>query len=956
MASGASGPSVELGVLGPLQLVVDGQEVAVRGPKRRAVLALLALAEGRLVTADDLVEALWAEEPPESGRAALHSHVSRLRGHLGPAAGRLQTRESGYRLALLDDALDATRARRLLARARVVGRQDPATAMSLLGEARRLWRGPVLADLAEVGPIASSTVALATLYRDLTALQAAFAVEAGVSEGTVDLAGEAVAADPMAEQPLLLLVRALAADGRTVDALQVAREYRRRLTDETGLDPSPALGELEQRVASGERDDLPAPATPAPLVPGALMRPATPLVGRDAQIAALQRLLVTERLVSVVGPGGVGKTRLALEVARRTTERTVLLLAPVSDRADVPSALATALGVRVLDGDPLDACVAVLRPGRRLLVIDNCEHVLAAVRVMVGALLEDCPGLTVLTTSREVLGLPVECPSRLAPLALPDPRGDAPESAPAVAVFLERARRVRPGFAPDDRGLATVFELVRRLDGIPLAIEMAAGRLSTLSLTDLAQRLDRSLDLLGGPPAADVRHRTLRATVAWSYDLLPEDERRLFRHLCVFVDGVDLTTAEQVAEALSLSVDPGSALAHLVDASMIDASFPGGTRFGMLETIRAFGLDRLAAAGETGAAEAELLRWAVQVTGWIDSVVTTAREPEADAVLRRELRNLVAAWRLARRRGAVDEAVGIVVALHEISGWRDQTETWGWSEELAADSVLAGHPRAGEVIGAAAYTAYLRGDYPRAERQALEGLAVASTSSGSCLCLSALAVAALSRGAFVEAVGHAESAALLSRRPSENLGVAALAATYAGDLDRARGLLASLAAVADSPTLLGFAAYVRGETENLARRWDRAEHCYRDAVGLARESGATFLAGISSVGLLSALVAAERFQDALRGYSDVIDYWSEAGNWTQLWVTLRNLAQLLRLLGDPEPAALIDAAADEAPDAPTAPGPHGHSRAEPIGRSAALDAARRSIAHHLRPVARAAPL
>ncbi len=198
---------------------------------------------------------------------------------------------------------------------------------------------------------------------------------------------------------------------------------------------------------------------------------------------------------------------------------------------------------------------------------------------------------------------------------------------------------------------------------MPLAIELAAGRLATFGLADLADRLDRSLDLLGGGrPSVDARHRTLRATTEWSYQLLPEDGKRLFRHLSVFADGVDLATAEAVAGELSLAGDPANALAHLVDASMIDAAFEDRTRYRMLETLRTFGLDRLRAAGEGDQAERRLVRWAVTLTGWIDAVLTTEREPEADAALRREVPNLRAAWRLARRQQSLDDAVALVIA------------------------------------------------------------------------------------------------------------------------------------------------------------------------------------------------------------------------------------------------------------------------------------------------------
>ncbi|MGW7477934.1 BTAD domain-containing putative transcriptional regulator [Nonomuraea muscovyensis] len=953
-------PPVRVEVLGPLRLSVDGTPVDVPGPKRRAVLALLALAEGRIVTVDRLVDALWPSEVPESGRQALHNHVSRLRGHLGPAADRLARRPDGYRLDLGRDELDVARARALLATARTTARRDPAGAFALLEEAHGLWRGPVLAGLTEVEPIAAAVEEYAQLHREVTDALVAAAVDAGQAERVLSCAAASAAADPLREPAVLLLMRALAATGQAPEALRVARGYRRRLVDETGLDPSPALGELEHEILDGTAAPQPTPsreptsreptsrARAGPEAPGG---PATRLIGREQEVADLHRLLATERLVTLAGPGGVGKTRVALEVARQSGAA-VLPLAPVTDPAAIPHALAAALNLRVTHGDVLSACVALLGDQPGLLVIDNCEHLLDGVRDLAGVILSCCPRISVLATSREPLGLAAEHVSRLAPLPLPH-SGEDPTRVPSVALFLDRARRVRPGPPPTPAELRTVADIVRRLDGMPLAIELAAGRLSTFSLTDLCGRLDRSLDLLGGgTPSADTRHRTLRATIEWSYRLLDEDERRLFRHLSVFPDGVDLDTAERLAAGLGLRSDPGSALARLVDTSMIDARFEGGTRYRMLETLRAFGLDRLAAAGEDEAAAECVLRWAVELAGWINAAMATEREPEADAVLRRELPNLRAAWRLARRREEPDDAVAMVVALYEAIAYRDLVELRDWAEELAGDPALAAHPGAPAVLGAAAEAVYHRGDYRRADRLARAGLAKAAGGPGSWHCLSVLSVADLARGAYGDVVEHSLAAADLAGPHRENLGIAALATAYAGDFGQARRLNDRGLAAAVSPTMRSWGAYVAGEIENAAGHSEPAERHYLSAIDLARASGATFLVGVATVGLLTVRATAGRVPEALGGYRDVIDYFARNGNWTHLWVTLRNLAGLLRRLGDDGPAALIDAAAGQAPDAPAvnpahdvAPRPH---PATPVpGRAAVLDVARQAIERNL---------
>jgi predicted ATPase/DNA-binding SARP family transcriptional activator len=942
---------VRVEVLGPLRLVVDGVAVDVRGPKRRAVLALLALAEGRTVTVDSLVDALWPGEVPDSGRQALHTHVSRLRTHLGAAVGRLQTRPGGYRLELGPDDLDLVRARTLLAAARTGAQRDDGDALRLLREAYAMWRGPVLPDLRDVAPIAAAAQGCAQLHREVTDALVAGAIDAGQAEQVLGLATTSHAEDPLREPAVLLLMRALAASGRAPEALHTGRDYRRRLAEETGLDPSAALSELERDIAGGA-------AGPAPPRPETAAVPTTRLIGRDAQVAALQRQLAFERLVTVVGPGGVGKTRVAVEVARRGGAATVLLLAPVTDPEAVPYALAEALNLEVVQGDVMDACLALLGNAPGLLVIDNCEHLLDAVRDTVSQVLSTCPRLAILATSREPLGLAAEYTSRLSPLRLPGRDQDLAEDlaqAPAVAVFLERAARVRPGPPPTPGDLELIADIVRRLDGMPLAIELAAGRLSAFSLTDLRSRLDRSLDLLaGGLPSGDARHRTLRATVEWSYRLLAEDERRLFRYLSVFVDGVDLAAAERLAARLCLDRDPGSVLARLVDASMLEAHFAGGTRYRMLETLRTFGLDRLRAAGEEDAAARCLLDWAVELTAWVAATMDTEREPEADAALRRELANLRAAWRLARSRGALDDAVAMVTALFEAVAYRDLLELRGWAEELAADPALATHPGAAAVLGTAAEAAYHRGDYPRADRLARAGLERAIGDAGAWYCLSVLSVADLARGAYADVVEHALAAAARAGRPRDNVGVAALAAAYGGDLEQARTLNAQGLAGAVSPSMLSWGAYVAGEIDSLGGRSEPAEEHYRRAIDLARSSGATFLVGVATVGLLAVRARAGRVSDALHGYREVVDYFARTGNWTHLWVTLRNLADLLRRLGDDEPAALLDAAADRAPDAPAVDRPSGappsvaaNLSTPPPTRADVLSTARRAIERNL---------
>jgi predicted ATPase/DNA-binding SARP family transcriptional activator len=970
VARAAAGqPELRLSVLGPLRLVVAGTPVDVPGPKRRAVLAMLAMASPDPISAEQLVDAVWPGEPPSSGRAALQSHVSRLRRHLGPAADHLTSGDAGYQLELGADELDALGFEDLVRRARSVAADDPLAARDLLLEARRLWRGPPLAELTEVTSLAAWARALSEAWIDASDLLVRCALEAGDPATAVAAARAAEAAEPLREATAVLLVRALAAHGRAAEALRAAHAFRVRLGEETGLEPSPALAAVERAVASGDGADpaghdraQPSPdgsaaSEPPPPEPTSPLRtvpaPAAPLLGRAAELAGLTRLLDEERLVTVVGPAGVGKTHLALEAARQVAddvEAHLLRLAPVTDEGALASALVGVLGLEAGIGDPVARCALRLRAGRHLLVVDCCEHLLDAVRTLVGALVEACPELTVLATSRERLGLPGERTCRLAPLPRPDATsGDDVAEVASVALFLDRARRVRPDLELGDGDLATVARIVGALDGMPLAIELAAGRLSSLALDDLEARLDRALDLLGatGP---DGRHRTLRAAVEWSYDLLPPDEQRLFRNLAVFPDGVDLRTAEDVFAQLGLSGEPATALGHLVDASMVEADLSGPARYRMLDTLRTFGLDRLEAEGESEVATERLMRWAVDLAAWLAAAGVSEDEVVADGRLRTELANLRTAWRTARSRGDLDAAIEIVLELYELVAWREVTEVWGWATELAADPDVAGHPGEAATLAVGAEAAWFSaGDLDRAEALAERAVAVMDPDDARSRRLAAWAMCdvLLFRGRYEESRHYA----LLSRTgtPMEAEGYVqvALGATYEGDLELAEASIVRAKALPSPPTLRGFIAYCEGELGGRTGEWARAEAAYRTAIETAIGTGAGFLEGVASVGLVSTLVAGGRTAEALAGYRALLDRWERTGGWTQQWTTLRNVADLLDDLGDVATAATLREAADHAPEAPAlGPAAGGHvADGDPgdVDRGAVLDLARSAI-------------
>jgi predicted ATPase len=910
-------------VLGPLRLTVDGRPVEVPGPRRRAVLALLAMAEGRVVSTGELVDALWPAEPPESGARALHSHISRLRGHLGPAGDRLVRDANGYRLALGPGELDVSDVR---AGAADGSHAADAERVAALGRALRTWRGAALDEFAEVEPLAADAVALAELRRDLTdewlALRLDRAAGGGVPADLVADATRAAAAEPGRDRTHALLVRVLSRAGRQADALRAAHDFRRRLAEETGLDPGPDLVAAEQEAAAGI-------LAPAPLAAPAARpraRPASPLVGREHELRTLGLRVAGERLVTVVGPGGVGKTRLVLEVAADAAEAGrlthVVELAEIEEPGRVASALGTALGLQVRGDDAvLDAARDALAGGR-LLVLDNCEHVIDAARAAAGRLVDGTPGLTVLATSRQPLGLAAEHVVRLGPLPVPEAGRADVADVPAVAAFLAHARRRRPGWEPGPDEAAVVAEVVRGLDGLPLALELAAGRVGTLSLAELAARLDRALDMLeAGRPAADSRHRTLRDTIDWSYRALADGDQRLLGALAVFPGGVDLATAERLAGRLGLGGDPAATVSRLVDMSMLAATGEAGTsRFRALETVRAFMLDRLAAGGLRDSADAELVAWAVDLVAEVRDLVTGPDEAVADARVRSEMANLQAAWTAARRRGDLDARVAIVAGIDSFTTWRDVTEVTAWALELAGDPALATHPRRAEAWGSAARSAWRQGDLGGAEELGAAAVAAATAPDQLFIAYSSLAAVALFRG---DAAGARDLwLRAMEGAPADMVAAlyapAALAALYEGDTAGARDLVDrafSATEAQGAPADRAFARYVAAEMAAGADP-EGAIELYRQAIDLARRAGATFIDGVASVGLVRLWGASGRTAEALAGYRTLLEQWRRAGHWTQMWTTLRNLVLVLVDTGQAETAALVLGAADAAPAAP----------------------------------------
>ncbi len=606
---------VHFGVLGAVAAWTrDGRKVEVRESKVRALLAVLLVNPGRPVPAGQLIDDLWGADLPVHPAGALQGKVSRLRQALDagePGSGALIAfRSSGYLLQVGDDALDERRFAALVERAGAAS--DLRDRAALLAEALGLWRGPALADCADM--LFAQPVIARLEEQRLTALEEQAEARLALGEHIL-LAGELdelVARHPLRERLRGAHMIALYRSGRQAEAVRTYNELRGKLAEDLGLDPGPSLAALYQAMLeqSPALQAVPAPPTLATRPRTNLPAMLTDLVGRAPAVAELRGLLTERRLVTLTGPGGVGKTRLAIETAAQSAAAfpdgtwLVEMAGPSPVTALSPAdEVMSVIGIRNdSSASAADLLRDALRDSRSLLVLDNCEHLIGEVATLAARLLQSAPELRVMVTSREPLMIAGEVVWAVPPLDLPDPGTEHEPAAlarfGAVRLFTMRAEASAPGFRLDDANAQAVAGLCRRLDGIPLALELAATRVRTLGVHELLARLDDRFRLLAtGHRDAPPRQQTLWGVIDWSWELLTEPERIVLRRLAVMADGCDLPAAEAICGDHELDVP--ALLSRLVDRSLVVvAEQPDGPRYRLLESVAAYSLHRLREAGE----------------------------------------------------------------------------------------------------------------------------------------------------------------------------------------------------------------------------------------------------------------------------------------------------------------------------------------------------------------------
>lgn len=825
---------MQMRLLGPLIVEAGGAQATLGGRQRRAVLALLVLAEGRVVSVDALIEALWGERPPATAANTVQVHVSALRKALATLGDERETivRDgAGYRLALPSDSLDHVRFAELSAEGEeLLAHGDAGRARSVFVEALALWRGPALADF-EYDPWAQPEASRLEEGR-LACLEGR--IEAELASGRdSELVGELEmlsARHPQRERFTAELMLALYRSGRQAEALEVYQRARQRLVEELGIEPGPELQTLNRQILNQDA----ALAGPDSSEPAGISLPAapTPLVGRKQELAELADLLDDDdvRLITVLGPGGVGKTRLALAAAAAAVDRfpggvSWVALQALRDPRLVGSTIAQALGSTT---EP----AAAIGDARMLVALDNFEQVVDAA-VDVAELVASCPNLTVVVTSREPLHVAAEREYPVTGLSEPD----------AVALFTERAHAIRPDL--DANG--EVAAICERLDRLPLALELAAARVNVLSIAGILDRLDHRLGVLTRS-ARDVpsRHQTLRQTIGWSYDLLDESERRGFARLGVFAGGWTLGAAEAICE---VDLD---ALASLIDKSLVRRQAGGSdgeVRYAMLETIREYALERL---DELEPDQATCGRYVTYFLDLAERAYPNLRGAESSIWLERieeDHDNMRAALAFALHRGDLETALRLAGALARywlVRGQLSEGRRW-LAAALAQPGRSKARPRA---LRGLALLDLEQGELEQPQHLAEEALALdqddpleAAKAAG------LLADAAWYRGDLDTAEAHYEQAVGEARAAGDNLEVAInlhnLGEVYraAADLDRAETCLQeSLQIATELEDAFGQAGALLGLVYVADARGDRE-------LGMALLTKATeLLAGIRHVG------------------------------------------------------------------------------------------------------------
>jgi predicted ATPase/DNA-binding SARP family transcriptional activator len=890
-------------------------EGAALGARDRTVLAVLALDSPHWVAAERLADALWGEDPPASRAKVVQGAVSRLRRVLWP--GAIVSGPGGYRLDVPPEQIDVRQFERLVDLAARSVETDPSMATRCVEEAASLWRGRPFSDLGDWDLAAGKVSWLEERRRLLEVLRVEILVTNHRFDDAVADASVLVEEEPLDERRAALQATALYGAGRAVEALSALRLLRTRLRDDLGLEPGPELVALEVAILRHDRALLTggrAVRTESQVVldrrsvSGNNPAHLSTLFGRDDDLTDIDAAVRAERLVVLTGAGGVGKTRLALAAARRGAAgfgagAWIVDLTLGSDPSNVASIVGDALGFVPSDGlTPDESVIAGISDRHMLLVLDNCEHMLDAVAGFVIDLLRRCARVRIIATSREPLGVEGEQVFVVTPLAI---------DTDAVELFIDRAGHVDRSFAADDRAL--IAEICRCLDGIPLGIELAAARVRELPLDDLRVRLAERLDTLttrrrGGTD----RHRTMRAAIDWSHNLLSGDERVAFSRLAVFAGSFDLAAAEAVIGSPPLHADVVDVLGALVDKSMVIASSTDRCPFRLLEPLRQYAVGCLVGRGELAEIAQRAGRYYADAAAVHARALGTSCEIEAARWFDAARANLRAAFSFAVASNDADLALRVVAPLAGYTNLHVWAAPWAWCRDALELPGADGHPLRAAVLVQASRGAWQLGDHDRALALGAEVLTLAD--AGTVLWAHAQ-INRASAFTFLGRLSEAEQAAISAVEAAadasdhtkvELTATMLLIRNLAGHPDPALAseLLSRAASCGPSMQALALhtAAVVQGPVDRpLAIAWNQR------AVDLARTSGAVLIEGMALAGL-AAREADVSPASGARGQVEVMAHYLALGNQAHLRGFGRAIIVPLVECGAVEAAAVVDGA------------------------------------------------
>jgi predicted ATPase/DNA-binding SARP family transcriptional activator len=924
---------IQFEVLGEPRVLRAGTPVRLGGRIVQRLLAALLVDAPGVVERETLVERLWGDEPPATATTALQVHVGRLRQALEPdlvgaESPLIRTAGNGYALEIDRAQTDAEHFESLVHHAEEFAGVEPERALGDVESARALWRGRPWGALADEVWLRGEVARIEELRRRTDELWGDVQLALGRHELIVDSLARAVEAEPFREHRWEQLMLALYRCGRQADALRAFQDARRTLTEELGIEPSPALRALEQALLVQDPGlDAPQrlpPERPRHNLPAAL----TSLVGREDDLRVTRKLVEAYRLVTLTGVGGVGKTRLAVQCAADLVPQFadgawLIELGPISDAGLVPGRVAGTFGLRERGGrSVMDMIADYLADRSLLLVVDNCEHVIDATARLVDALLSAAPHLHVLVTSREPLGPPYEQVFRVPVLEVPAPSDDTETDrfagSAAVRLFVERAGAMSGSFGLTAENQADVAELCRRLDGIPLALELAAVRIDSMTPAEIVHHLEHRFQLLGVDRKDAERQQTLRGTIDWSHQLLQRNEQILFSRLSVFAGGWTITTARSVATGSGLDGQTVlDGLAGLVRKSMVVAEGAAQTtRYRMLESLRQYAHERLARSGDEIAVRT---RHAEHFTRLVEGLADDVRGPRQDAAyatLLTELDNVRAAFDWHLVAGDAVTPLRLVRILRTF--WTELMPSEGVQRALAAVGLggASAAARAGGLADAA-WIGYVSGR-DECTRYAEESLAVSQAAGippdPEALCT--LALADVYAGWFDRSLARLEEAVLASRAIDDPYEIAAaltgtcIVRAILGDTDAALAAGEEAVAIARN---LGYVTQIAASLGALGFAWgardlERGVALLDESLALKSDTTYSALARVVS-GHLRVMLGGH--DDALRLFGETLEIYGELGDAFYLPTSLEGTAAALCLRGKATAAARLLGASEE---------------------------------------------